>query len=156
MFLFRKKPLYTDGVIDLVPVNMGYPDEALGFGRVYDFTITPHGRIRDAGAISLRLGESEGVYYFGHIGYHVNPPYRGHGWARRACALLEPLMVMEGKSSVVITTDTDNWASRKTCENLGCVLERVVDVPASLRKRYDISAVKCRYIWRLHSRMDLD
>lgn len=156
MFFFRGKAQYTDGEIDLIPLNLFQPDDDLGFGRVYDFIIAPHGKRREAGRISLRLGESAGVYYFGHIGYHVDPPYRGHGWAAKACALLEPLMILEGKSSVVITTDTDNWPSRRTCEKLGCTLERIVDVPLSLRRKYEISAVKCRYIWRLRSRMELD
>lgn len=62
------------------------------------------------------MGESPCVYYFGHIGYHVDPPWRGHHYAARACALLAPLIAVAGKSSVVITADPDNFASRRTCE----------------------------------------
>lgn len=149
MLMFRGRAAYSDGEIDLIPVRTYPPEKELGFGRMYDFIIAPCSKRREAGRISLRLGESVGVYYFGHIGYHVDKPYRGHGWAWRACRLLEPLMAQEHKTSVVITCDPDNWASRKTCEHLGCTLERVVDVPESLRSRYEISAVKCRYIWRL-------
>lgn len=149
MFFRRLRPAFTDGVIDLVPIRLYPPDRDMGFGECYDYVITPHGVMREAGQISLRLGESPCVYYFGHIGYHVDPPYRGHGWAARACALLEPLMIRRGKQSVVITTDPDNIPSRRTCENLGCELERIVDVPESIRSRWEISAVKCRYIWRL-------
>ena len=68
------------------------------------------------------MGDSPCVYYFGHIGYHVDPPWRGHHYAARACALLAPLIAVAGKSSVVITADPDNFASRRTCERLGCVL----------------------------------
>lgn len=156
MWLFRARPQYSDGEIDLFPLRLYPPEEALGFGACYDYLIAPHGTRREAGRISLRLGESEGVYYFGHIGYHIDPPYRGHGWARKACNLLKPLLETTGKESVVITCDTDNWPSRRTCEHLGCQLERIVDVPMSLRRRYEISAVKCRYIWRLDNRLDLD
>ncbi|HCJ90188.1 MAG TPA: tagatose-bisphosphate aldolase, partial [Clostridiales bacterium] len=46
-------------------------------------------------------------------------------------------------------TDPDNWASRKTCLGLGCTLERTVAVPQEIRDRWEISAVKCRYIWRI-------
>lgn len=139
----------TDGVIDLVPVALCPPESDMGFGLCYDYIIAPHGVSREAGRISLRLGESPCVYYFGHIGYHVDAPYRGQHYARRACALLAPLMREQGKQSVVITTDPDNWPSRRTCEGLGCTLERTVPVPDSIRRRWLISPVKCRYIWRL-------
>lgn len=146
----------TDGVIDLVPIELYQLDRDMGFGECYDYIIAPHGVSREAGRISLRLGESPCVYYFGHIGYHVDAPYRGRHFAKRACALLFPLMRRKGKRSVVITTDPDNIPSRRTCEGLGCVLERTVNVPESIRSRWEISPVKCRYIWRLddcaHSR----
>ena len=111
--------------------------------------ICPHGRRRDAGRISIRMGESEAVYYYGHIGYHINPAYQGHGWAGLACRLIEPMLVREGHTSVVITCDPDNIASRRTCEKLGCTLERTVPVARWLQDKYDIRAVKCRYIWQL-------
>jgi predicted acetyltransferase len=147
---FRKfRPAYSDGVIDLVSIRLYPPDSDMGFGECYDYIIAPHGQSREAGRISLRLGESPCVYYFGHIGYHVDPPYRGQHYARRACALLAELMRQRGKTSVVITTDPDNIPSRRTCEGLGCEMERIVDVPREIRSRWEISAVKCRYIWRL-------
>lgn len=149
MFLRRFHPAFTDGVIDLVPIRLYPPDSDMGFGECYDYIIAPHGQSREAGRISLRLGESPCVYYFGHIGYHVDPPFRGQRFAQRACALLKPLMLERGKTSVVITTDPDNIPSRRTCEGLGCKMERIVPVPLEIRRRWEISAVKCRYIWRL-------
>lgn len=149
MFFRKLRPAFSDGVIDLIPIRLYPPDSDMGFGECYDYVITPHGERREAGQISLRLGESPCVYYFGHIGYHVDPPFRGHGWAQRACRLLVPLMRMRGKTSVVITTDPDNVPSRRTCEHLGCEMERIVDVPSSIRDRWEISEVKCRYVWRL-------
>lgn len=149
MLFKRFRAAYSDGVIDLIPLNLFPPDEDMAFGVNYDFMIAPAGRRKEAGRISVRLGESPCVYYFGHIGYHVDPPYRGQHFARRACSLLKPLMLRHGKTSVVITTDPDNWPSRKTCEGLGCELERTVDVPPAIYRRWEISRVKCRYIWRL-------
>lgn len=146
----------TDGVIDLVPIRLCPPDRDMGFGETYDYIIAPHQVSREAGRISLRLGESPCVYYFGHIGYHVDPPYRGQHYARRACALLRPMMEAAGKGSVVITTDPDNIPSRRTCEGLGCTLERIVEVPREIRGRWEISAVKCRYIWTLNSSLRLN
>ena len=154
--LFRRfRPEFTDGVIDLVPIRLFPPEEEMGFGEVYDYIIAPHGQRREAGRISLRLGESPCVYYFGHIGYHVDPPWRGHHYAARACALLEPLIAASGKSSIVITTDPDNMPSRHTCERIGCMLESIVPVPPLMQSRWELSPVKCRYVWKINARMDL-
>ncbi len=154
--LFRRfRPEFTDGVIDLVPIRLFPPEEEMGFGEVYDYIIAPHGQRRQAGRISLRLGESPCVYYFGHIGYHVDPPWRGHHYAARACALLEPLIAASGKSSIVITTDPDNMPSRHTCERIGCMLESIVPVPPLMQSRWELSPVKCRYVWKINTRMDL-
>lgn len=150
------KAEFSDGVIDLIPLRLYPPEEEMGFGRNYDYMIVEHGQRKEAGRISLRLGESECVYYFGHIGYHVDPPFRGHSYARRACELLRPLILLHGKENVVITCDPDNWPSRKTCIRLGCELERTVDVPEPIQKRWLISARKCRYIWRMNGNMDID
>ena len=149
--LFRRvRAEFSDGVIDLLPLRLYPPEKEMGFGRVYDYMIVPHGTHREVGRISLRMGESPCVYYFGHIGYHVDAPYRGQHYARRACELLRPLIVAAGKSSVVITCDPDNIPSRRTCEGLGCMLERIVDVPRAISSRWEISDVKCRYIWRMN------
>lgn len=154
--LFRRfRPEFTDGVIDLVPIRLFPPEEEMDFGEVYDYIIAPHGQRREAGRISLRLGESPCVYYFGHIGYHVDPPWRGHHYAARACALLEPLIAASGKSSIVITTDPDNMPSRHTCERIGCMLESIVPVPPLMQSRWELSPVKCRYVWKINTRMDL-
>lgn len=154
--LFRRfRPEFTDGVIDLVPIRLFPPEEEMGFGEVYDYIIAPHGQRREAGRISLRLGESPCVYYFGHIGYHVDPPWRGHHYAARACALLEPLIAASGKGSIVITTDPDNMPSRHTCERIGCMLESIVPVPPLMQSRWELSPVKCRYVWKINTRMDL-
>ncbi|MBR2822667.1 MAG: GNAT family N-acetyltransferase [Clostridia bacterium] len=146
--LFRRAE-FTDGVIDLIPVREAPPSRELGFGHERVWRIAEHGRGKEIGRISYRDGESLGVYYYGHIGYHVDGPWRGHHYARRACGLIREEIRRGGKSSVVITCDPDNIPSRKTCEALGCSWESRVSVDEQLRRRFDISPVKDRYIWIL-------
>ena len=70
--LFRRvRAEFSDGVIDLLPLRLYPPEKEMGFGRVYDYMIVPHGTHREVGRISLRMGESPCVYYFGHIGYYL-------------------------------------------------------------------------------------
>ena len=148
--LFRcKRAEYSDGIIDLIPIHIGAPNRELGFGHEQIWRITLHDSRGEIGQISYRNGESRCIYYFGHIGYHIDEPYRGHHYARRACLLLRDEILLGGKQSAVITCDPDNGPSRQTCIRLGCLFEGETDVPEDLQKKYDISARKCRYIWLL-------
>ena len=149
MIFRRNRAEYSDGVIDLIPIHFTPPDPAMGFGREQIWRITLHDHKGEIGQISYRNGESRCIYYFGHIGYHIDEPYRGHHYARRACLLLEHEIRISGKSSVVITCDPDNEPSRRTCIGLGCLFEGITDVPEDIRRKYEISPVKCRYIWVL-------
>lgn len=104
---------------------------------------------KTAGEIALRIGEGESLYYLGHIGYHIDPPYRGQHGALRACRMCVPVLEEMGMRSFVVTTDEDNWPSIRTCESLGCVLESTVDVPAWCRAEFQISSRKRRYIYEI-------
>lgn len=99
-----------------------------------------------AGGCSMRVGNTRDVeMYFGHIGYHVYPPARGHHYSERACRLLLPLARAHGMKTIWITTNPENAASRRTCERLGAELVEIVDVPPTnvLHQRGEVR--KCRY-----------
>ena len=149
MLFRRNRAEYSDGVIDLIPIHVGAPNKELGFGHEQIWRITLHDERHEIGQLSYRDGESRCVYYYGHIGYHIDPPYRGHHYAYRACKLIEREIRLSGKTSVVITCDPDNEASRRTCIRLGCLFERSTDVPEDIYQRFEISQKKCRYIWHV-------
>ena len=149
MLFRRNRAEYTDGEIDLIPLHICPPDRELGFGHEQVWRITLHNSRREIGQISYRSGESRYVYYYGHIGYHIDEPYRGRRYAGRACRLISGEIRLSGKTSVVITCDPDNAASRHTCLRLGCLFERVTEVPEDIYRKYDINRTKCRYIWRV-------
>lgn len=149
---FQRHPVFSDGKIDLYPLRDPGNDPALGFRRVLEWKICVSGSRQEIGRVTYRTGEGRGIYYFGHIGYHVDPPWRGNHYALRACLLIRDVIQRSGKSSVIITCDPDNDASRKTCEALGCLKECVTDVDRELQEKYDISARKIRYIWKLQGR----
>ena len=154
MIFHRYRAEYSDQVIDLIPIHFTPPDPEMGFGREQIWRITIHDSRDEIGQISYRDGESKCIYYYGHIGYHIDPPYRGHHYARRACNLLRKEILNSGKRSVVITCDPDNKPSRKTCTSLGCLWEGITEVPPDIREKYEISPVKCRYIWHLAEQQD--
>lgn len=146
--LFRHhRAEYSDGEIDLIPIHITPPNRELGFGHEQVWRITMHNERREIGQISYRDGESRCVYYYGHIGYHIDEEYRGHHYAYQACRLIENEIRNSGKTNVVITCDPDNEPSRKTCLKLECLFERITEVPEDIYRKYDISRTKCRYIW---------
>ena len=148
--LFRRNRVeYSDGEIDLIPIHIGILNRELALGHEQIWKITLHNEKEEIGRISYRDGESRCVYYYGHIGYHIDPPYRGKHYAYRACRLIEREIRLSGKTSVIITCDPDNVPSRKTCVRLGCLFERIADVPEDIFQKYEISRQKCRYIWHM-------
>ncbi len=148
-WFLQRKPEFSDGEIDLFPLREPRNDPALGFGRERVWRITEHGSRQEIGQVTYRPGEGRAIYFFGHIGYHIDPPWRGKHYARRACLLIADEMKRSGKSSVIITCDPDNLPSRKTCLALGCMQECEADVDSDLQEKYDISARKVIYIWKL-------
>ncbi len=102
--------------------------------------------VRMAGSISLRIGRTHDLErYFGHVGYNVFPPARGHHYAERACRLLVPLARMHGLNPLWITTDPENLPSRRTCERLGATMIKIVTVPVGHTLHQRGQRRKCRY-----------
>lgn len=105
-----------------------------------------HRPLRIGGNVTLRVGyNSDLVLYFGHVGYNVFPRVRGRHYAERACRLLLPLARLHGMDPLWITTDPENWASRKTCERLGAVFADELDVPRQHVLYRRGQRRKCRY-----------
>lgn len=102
--------------------------------------------VQIAGSIGLRIGNNYDLEtYIGHIGYNVFPPARGHHYAERSCRLLLNLARAHGMRRLWITCNPDNWASRKTCLNLGCKLAEIVVIPPTHSLYQRGEREKCRY-----------
>ena len=113
---------------------------------VYDFEIyPPHGR-EPAGTVCLRVGDSPLIAYAGHIGYAVEPVFRGRHYAEHAVRLLLPLAWRHGMQRVLITAEPGNAASRRTCERLGARLLDEVAVPPDCEMYRDGARLRVRYV----------
>lgn len=98
------------------------------------------------GALGMRIGHNREIrMYAGHIGYNVLPAARGHRFAERAVRLLLPLAAAYGLKPLIITSNPDNTASRRTLERLGAKLIDVVPIPR-MHAFYGVGErQKCRY-----------
>lgn len=143
----RRKWMYQNSQIALRPREYDAHVDCLDGATSMIFDIVDVKTRLSAGEIALRLGDSPGMFYLGHIGYHVDPPYQGRHYALQACQLCLPVFSDAGMRSFVITTDEDNLPSISTCIRLGCVHESTVDVPDWCIAAYKISARKRRYVY---------
>lgn len=134
--------------IDLVLERTLPADDVKQYVPSYEFAIMLHGTDTKVGGISLRIGDNPNTFYGGHIGYGVDEPYRGRGYAGKACLLLVQVARSFGRDELVITCNPDNLPSRRTCEKLGLELEGVVDLPEDNEMYQEGERQKCRYIWR--------
>ena len=94
---------------------------------------------------TLLVGKLSNLYYGGNIGYSIDEEYRGHYYAAKACLLLFELAKMHQLEYVIITCNPDNYASRKTCEYVGCELLEIVELPENNDMREAGETEKCIY-----------
>lgn len=117
-----------------------------GYAPVYRFQMHRAGTPEIMGRIDLRVGHGERLErYAGHIGYRVEPPYRGRRLAARAVRLLLPLALRHGLRPVWITCNPENTASRRTIELAGGVYVETLDVPPTEEMYASGSRRKCRF-----------
>ena len=145
----RREAMFADEEFVLVPREYAHRVSQIDGACSMIFDIVDGKSRRVAGEIALRIGEGESLFYLGHIGYHMDPPFQGRHGALRACGMVIPLLKEMGMRSFVITTDEDNMPSIRTCEKLGCVLESTVDVPSWCRAEFSLSHRKRRYVYEI-------
>jgi tagatose 1,6-diphosphate aldolase len=124
------------------------PDRWRGRSPAYHFwmKLPPLMPLVIAGSISLRIGNTQELeLYSGNIGYHVYPAVRGHHYAERASRLLLPLARRHGMTTIWITCNPENIASRRTCERLGATLVDIVNIPRTHEFYSRGERQKCRY-----------
>jgi tagatose 1,6-diphosphate aldolase len=145
-FSFLDPGRLVDAELQLV-LSTCYPaDPIRKWVPMYRFEMRSAGLEQPLGLIDLRVGHTAYVErYAGHIGYRVEPAYRGHHYAARCCRLLFPLARLHGLNPLWITCDPDNIASRRTCELAGGRLMGIVKVPRDTELYRLGQCWKCRY-----------
>lgn len=116
-----------------------------GWMPAYHFAIC-NKQGREMGVCDLRIGHNLGTYYGGNIGYSIQEEYRGHHYAGKACFLLFELAKKHNMNYLIITCNPDNYASRRTCEYVGCHLVEIVELPEDNDMRLEKGETeKCIY-----------
>ena len=149
-FLFRDPGELVDGELRLLLRRTMRGDARRGIVPEYVFDMVgsdgPDRTATVMGRLTLRIGHTEHIeMYAGHIGYSVDPPYRGRRLAARSCLLVLPLARAHGINPLWITCNPENAASRRTCEIIGSTLVETVPIPPGDPLYGWDSKWKCRY-----------
>ena len=112
-------PMPSDGEIALKVESVSAADEKTGYVPAYQFGIVRLSDGARVGKADLRLGYVRNLYFGGNIGYSVDEPFRGHGYAAKACRLVFEVARAHHMPYVIISCAKENEASRKTLEKLG-------------------------------------
>lgn len=115
----------------------------------YHFKIVLRSTNTEVGYCDFRVGNTEKLYFGGNIGYGVYESYRGNHYAGKACLLLFELAKMHGMQYLYVTCNPDNFASRKTCEYAGGILESMIDLPTDNDMYLIGEKQKCIYRFNL-------
>src|SRR5690606_31709736 len=111
-------PVFVDRELELHLVERTPGDPTRNWVPAYRFEMRVGGQ--HAGSISLRVGTNPYIeLYAGHIGYGVEPAFRGHHYAARACRVMFELARRHGMTMLWITCNPENVASRRTAELVG-------------------------------------
>jgi len=147
-FTFLTPELPTDGELTLVLIEC-QPAESNPWGvPAYLFHMIGRESGHYMGRIRLRVGWNENIIrYAGQLGYAVEPEFRGHHYAERACRLILPLARQHGLTQLWITCHPDNSASRRTLERLGAQVVETVDIP--IEGPYDAGNERQKMCFRL-------
>ncbi|MFV0396115.1 MAG: GNAT family N-acetyltransferase [Coprobacillaceae bacterium] len=88
------------------------------------------------GKIVFSEGTLEERYYDGHIGYTIEPEYRGHNYAFQATKILLDIIKEKNYKEIIITCSPDNIASKRSIQKLNAIYLETKKVPKEIQKYF--------------------
>lgn len=151
VFYFLDPGILTDGELRLVLEQTIPPHFEKGGVPAYSFKMCVGAGEEKVGGLRFRLALAPGLEDRGHIGFNVDPAFRGQHFAERACRLILPLARQHGLNEITITCNPTNEGSKRTIERLGAKFDGIIDFsPESKMRDYlDGDTQRCRYRLRL-------
>jgi predicted acetyltransferase len=71
------------------------------------------------GKISIRIGYNEHSYFNGNVGYEIDEPFRGNGYAKISVMMTYSVARFHGMTHLIISCDEDNYSSKSVINKLG-------------------------------------
>ena len=129
VLVFEPPPM-VDGELSVVLAARVPGNPEKDWVPAYQFELRVAGHEASVGHVNLRVGDTRHVVmHAGHVGYGVDPEWRGRRFAARATRMVVAFAHSIGMRTVWITSNPDNPASLRTLEILGAERVEEVDVP---------------------------
>ena len=129
MFEWKEVADLAHDEIRLVLKSRDEPNPETGDAPRYGFSIIHNEDNRDIGVVYFSVDRSRRQYLTGHLSYGVDPAYKGHHFASKACILMKEVALSHGFQRLLIGSRYENVASRKTILWLGARPMTIDDVP---------------------------
>lgn len=100
-----------------------------GWVPKFVYNVVLHNTKTIVGECEARIGDTANLFYNGHIGYSINPEFRGNGYAGKAVELLLPIFKENGIYKVYITNSPENNNSKRVCEKLNAKFLGLFELP---------------------------
>jgi len=122
-------------------------DKTRAYVPFYEFKVSLSGTGKAVGGLVLRVGYNDHIVVCaGHIGYGIDGPFRGNGYAARAVALAVGFARKLNMPYLVITTRPDNEASKRTAAKAGFVYAGSASVPEDDEMYAEGERIMDRYV----------
>ena len=93
------------------------------------YNVVLHNTKTIVGECEARIGNTDNLFYNGHIGYAINPEFRGNGYAGKSVELLLQICKENGLDKVYITNSPENNNSKRVCEKLNAKFLGLFELP---------------------------
>lgn len=144
-FQFYDLDNLSDGEIEL-RITSKVPPTKSGFPPSYYYKIYKKDGNQLVGTAGIRLGITSRTEYLGHIEYDIIESYRGNNYAAKAVQLLKQVAIKHELQDIIITSNVDNIASRKTIEKIGGTLQQIQKIPLQYRlQKKNVAKWLCIY-----------
>ena len=122
-----------DGDLRLVLISTHPGDAKRRLVPAYKFEMRKVGTRERMGHLHLRIGSARILRCPGHIGYGLDPEFRGNHYAARSVHLVLPFAAANGIKVVWTTCKPKNAASRRTNDLAGLKYVETIRVPGEHR-----------------------
>lgn len=89
------------------------------------------------GKISIRIGHNEHSYFNGNVGYEIDEPFRGNGYAKIAVMMTYSVARFHGMTHLIISCGEDNHSSKRVINKLGGIHIETIAPPKNYVFYYD-------------------
>ena len=89
------------------------------------------------GKISIRVGHNEHSYINGNVGYEIDEPFRGNGYAKLAVKMTYSVARFHGLTHLIISCDEDNYLSKRVIDKLNGIHIETIMPPKNYVFYYD-------------------